>query len=232
MHSISWEWCTRIRAWGGLGLKDLKYQGVALAIKWIAKAGEGEEPWKVLIRNNLRLSHCSRPRGWKYFCFTDSLTVDAPLVVQGSNVFRSIWKAWKFVKNFLINNVPVEKSGLLCRKKSIWWNLSHGGKKLALLQGCSAKKWSELGISMFGDIIMEDSIVEWEWLEDKYNLPKSQWRTYSVLRGALLNLGPIKGCCDVSCCSFQLLWPDNTPLHLGNSKYLYQLLTNKNDIFV
>ena len=73
-----------------------------------------------------------------------------------------------------------------------------GIKKLALLQGWSAKKWFELGISIFQDIILEDGFVEWEWLEKKYVLPKSQWRTYSVLRGALFNIGPIKGCCNVS----------------------------------
>jgi hypothetical protein len=52
-----------------------------------------------------------------------------------------------------------------------------------------------------------------------------------VLRGALFNIGPIKGCCNVSCCDFQLLWPNHTPLHLVKSRYLYQLLTNNNDIF-
>ena len=205
IHPVSWDWCTKSRAWGGLGLKDLKFQGVALVVKWIAKAGDGEEPWKVLIRNNLRRSHCSRPRGWKNFCFSDCLSVDAPLVVQGSNVFKSIWKAWKFVKHFLSNKDPIEKSSLLCGKKCIWWNLSHGDKKLALLQGCSAKKWYELGISIFQDIILEDGFVERKWLEKKYVLPKSQWRIYYMLRGALFNIGPIKGCCNVSCCDFQLL---------------------------
>ena len=179
----------------------------------------------------MRRSHCSRPRGWKNFCFTDCLSVDAPLVVQGSNVFKSIWKASKFVKHFLSNKDPIEKFCLLCGKKSIWWNLSHGDKKLSLLRECSAKKWFELGISVFQDIILEDGFVEWEWLEKKYVLPKSQWRTYSVLRGALFNIGPIKGCCNVSCCDFQLLWPDHTLLHLVKSRYLYQLLTNNNDIF-
>ena len=39
---------------GGLGLKDLRLQGIALADKWLAKASVGEEPWKILIRHNLR----------------------------------------------------------------------------------------------------------------------------------------------------------------------------------
>ena len=29
---------------GRFGSKDLKFQGVALAVKWIAKEGDGEEP--------------------------------------------------------------------------------------------------------------------------------------------------------------------------------------------
>ena len=42
---------------GGLGLKDLRLQDIALAVKWLAKALVGEEPWKILIRHNLRKRH-------------------------------------------------------------------------------------------------------------------------------------------------------------------------------
>ena len=42
---------------GGLGLKDLRLQGIALAVKWLAKASVGKEPWKILIRHNLRKRH-------------------------------------------------------------------------------------------------------------------------------------------------------------------------------
>jgi hypothetical protein len=62
-HVVEWEWCTKDRTWGGLGLKDLRIQGISLAVKWLAKATEGEEPWKVLIRHNLSRGH---PCGEKF----------------------------------------------------------------------------------------------------------------------------------------------------------------------
>lgn len=40
---------------GGLGLKDMKMQGIPLAAKWIFHALEGNELWKILIRNNVRM---------------------------------------------------------------------------------------------------------------------------------------------------------------------------------
>ena len=41
----------------GIGLKDQRLQGISLVVKWIAKASVGEEPWKILIRHNLRKRH-------------------------------------------------------------------------------------------------------------------------------------------------------------------------------
>jgi hypothetical protein len=43
-HSVKWGWCHLEKNLGGLGLKDLKLQGMALASKWIFQALEGDEP--------------------------------------------------------------------------------------------------------------------------------------------------------------------------------------------
>lgn len=53
MHSIKWEWCHKDKSLGGLGLKDLRIQGIALVAKWIFQALDRNEPWKVLVRNNI-----------------------------------------------------------------------------------------------------------------------------------------------------------------------------------
>ena len=52
-HSIKWSWCHVDKLLGGLRLKDLKLSGLALASKWIFHTLEGEDPWKVLIHNNI-----------------------------------------------------------------------------------------------------------------------------------------------------------------------------------
>ena len=51
-HCVKKEWCLP-KEKGGLGVKDLKTQGMALASKWIIQALSGDEPWKVLVRNNI-----------------------------------------------------------------------------------------------------------------------------------------------------------------------------------
>lgn len=38
---------------GGLWLRDIKAHAVSLASKWIYKALWGDEPWRVLVRNNI-----------------------------------------------------------------------------------------------------------------------------------------------------------------------------------
>ncbi|GLJ50294.1 hypothetical protein SUGI_1071460 [Cryptomeria japonica] len=62
-HNVSREWCCTPRELGGLGLKDSKSQGIALATKWIHKAIYGNEPWKFLIRNNICLSKPRKGKG-------------------------------------------------------------------------------------------------------------------------------------------------------------------------
>lgn len=47
---MKWEWCIIEKLKGGLGLKDLRLQGISLVMKLVIGALEGGEPWKVLIR--------------------------------------------------------------------------------------------------------------------------------------------------------------------------------------
>lgn len=75
---------------GGLGLKDLKLQGIALAAKWIFQALEGEEPWKVLVRNNIKIFVPRKAKSWKFLPFVDLVAGRFPVSPFGSFVFKSI----------------------------------------------------------------------------------------------------------------------------------------------
>jgi hypothetical protein len=44
----------RKNSWG-LGLKGLRLHGIALVTKWVAREMEGNEPWKVLLINNIQI---------------------------------------------------------------------------------------------------------------------------------------------------------------------------------
>lgn len=88
-------------------------------------------------------------------------------MVQGLVIFRSIWKAWNHVRQFIMNkNFHVDNT--LRGERSIWWNLKLSNKPLALTQGCSAKHWVTCGIKQFIDIFENDKLILWEELKSKF----------------------------------------------------------------
>ena len=145
IHSVKWAWCHTDKALGGLGLKDLRIQGIALSAKWIFQSMEGDCPWKVLVRNNIERGVPKKAKSWTNLPFCDLIIGNFPVMVQGSTVFRSIWKAWDHVRKF-ITNMDFHCNDQLHGERSIWWNLHLNGKPLALTQGCSTRPWAKKGI--------------------------------------------------------------------------------------
>lgn len=64
-NSIKWDSSCREKIQNGLGLKDLKKHGIALVVQWIIKAPEGEEPWKIVVKNNFQLVVPKEAKTWK-----------------------------------------------------------------------------------------------------------------------------------------------------------------------
>ena len=141
---------------GGLGLKDLRLQGISLASKWIFQTLEGDEPWKILIRNNIQCGVPKKAKSWKGLPFCD--LVAGRVSVQGTWVFKSIWKAWEIVQGF-IDNTTFDHQYSIHGERSIWWNLNNAGKPLALTQGCSARSWNSKGIKCFMDIMDHNTLI-------------------------------------------------------------------------
>lgn len=173
-----------------MGLKDLKLQGIALAAKWIYKSIEGNEPWKVLVRNNIQCSTPKSTKKWKNLPMCDLIAGNFEVSLSRSEVFKSIWKAWNHVRQYISNNDIIDKKGSLNVKRSIWWNTLHNRKQLAYLQGCSALKWHNQGLVTFEHILENDTLSSWESLSSRFNLPLSQARTYSILDYALALILP------------------------------------------
>ena len=92
---------------------------------------EGDSPWKVLVRNNIARGVPKKAKSWTNLPFCDLLLGNFPVMVQGSMVFRSIWKAWDHVRKF-ITHKEFHSSNQLHGERSIWWNLHLNGKPLAL----------------------------------------------------------------------------------------------------
>ena len=120
-HNVKWEWCCTPRKQGGLGTKDLKKQGRALISKWLIKAIEGNEPWKVLIRNNVVRSVIKQEKNWGNIPFLDILLGDFEIKVFGSRVFFALWKAWKDIKPLLCFRSAIGRNPFFAiTDRSLW----------------------------------------------------------------------------------------------------------------
>jgi hypothetical protein len=93
MHSVRWNWCHIDKKLGGLGLKDLKIQGITLAAKWKFHSLDGYEPWKVPVRNNIQHGFPRKSKSWKNLPFGDIIEGNFPISIHGLAIFKSIWKA-------------------------------------------------------------------------------------------------------------------------------------------
>lgn len=74
--------------------------------------------------------------------------------------------------------------GTIQANRSIWWNLKHKGKPLDLIQGCSAKGWAHKGVQCFNDILKDAKLKDWNDLNSEFNIPLTNWRTYTILKEA------------------------------------------------
>ena len=220
-HSVKWEWCHTDKTLGGLGLKDLKLQGIALAAKWIFHSLEGDSPWKVLVKHNIERGFPKKARSWKNLPFCDLIVGNFPVVVQGSAIFKSIWRAWEHVRLF-ITNKEFFNDNYLHGERSIWWNLNINDKPLALYQGCSAKFWAKTGITQFADIFEHDTLIPWVDLKCRFNLPDSHKRTYNLILHAAKDIPAI---CHVdSHRHLKCKWPDGIVLDKLKAKNIYRVI--------
>lgn len=179
-HVVNWKWCSLDKKLGGLRLKDLRLQGISLVAKWIFHALDSQVPWKILIRNNIQRVVPKHAKSWKALPFADIVASKFPVSVQGSLVFKSIWKAWELVRGSLMNTKFFSKD-LIHGERSIWWTLLESSNPLALTRGFLARLWAQKGITCFMDILKEDGFISWEGISCKFNLPHSQKRTYRLL---------------------------------------------------
>lgn len=85
----------------------------------------------------------------------------------------SIWKFWEFIWHLIANNGILDQYNTIYGEKSIWWNLMHKDKSLALIQGCSARNWAYGGIINFNDIINNGALIPWCDLMHNFQIPSS-----------------------------------------------------------
>ena len=93
-------------------MKDLRVQGIALVVKWLAKATKGEEPWKILIKHNFSRGYLCGAKFWSDWNILDFLALDCKAGIVGSTIFKTIWKSWGHVRQLLGNIQRVERGNI------------------------------------------------------------------------------------------------------------------------
>lgn len=225
-HVVKWDWCVMNKSRGGMGLKDLKIQDIALASKWICRALEGDEPWKVLIRNNIQMFVPKYAKRWKNLPLGNLLLGKFVVSPYGSEVFKSLWKAWAAISQHLTKTDFCITKGQIAANRSIWWNTLHKDKLLATLQGCSALKWFNYSIRNFEDIFSNRTLISWDDLSYTFNVPPSQYKIYSVLKDALSPFC-LQSPLALSVSSpLSFCWANNSPLPLLKAKTVYNTLVD------
>ena len=148
-------------------------------------------------------------------------------MVQGYVVFKSIWKAWEHVTDY-INNKDCYNNNQLHGERSIWWNLHLNGKPLALSQGCSARSWAKKGLNQFVNLFEFDCLSSWDNLKTKYDIPDSQKKTYNMILQASRNLPTL--CHIDSHRHLKCNWPGGVVMASLKAKNIYTIINHINDI--
>lgn len=92
-HRVAWDVCCLPRAVEGMGMFNSHFQGFALHAKWILRALQGEEAWKILICHCLSTGLPLGKKVCKGLNLQTILTTLVPIKISGSFVVKSIWTA-------------------------------------------------------------------------------------------------------------------------------------------
>lgn len=74
---------------------------------------EDNEPWKVLIRNNIKWSIPKKAKKWKDLPILDSLMGQFEVAPAGSDIFKSLGKAWEHVRHSVNVKLMALNRGIL-----------------------------------------------------------------------------------------------------------------------
>ena len=104
-----------------------------------------------------------------------------PVVIQGSFVIKSIWKAWEAIKPWLRWAGGEFRNGLSLNQQNIWWSplFAFQGNPLAKTQGACALHFFKHGIKIAKDLFsrVNMSFRTWEDMQVQYRLVQSNRQT-------------------------------------------------------
>ena len=140
----------------------------------MVKSLRGNEPWKILIRNNILRFIIMKGKLWKDIPLMDIVFGDFNMKIFGSKIFQVFWKAWIQVRQYIMmRGVVGGPPHYLVKDRYIWWGLSYNVEHFSLTQSCSAKAWNLERISLIQDTMDDGQLREWEDIKCRFNIPDS-----------------------------------------------------------
>lgn len=176
--------------------------------------------------HNISKATPKKSSSWKGLPLCDILARIFESKPSRSIVFNSIWNAWEVMRGHISNNGITGMDGEIYGERLIWWNLKHNDKPLSLLQGFSAKIWASRGINNFFGIIHIGQLLRWCDIIEKFHIPPSHHKTYSMLRDACSPFDLSKPCQSDSFRFLSFQWPDGSSLPNVKAKSVYDVLVN------
>lgn len=171
--------------------------------------------------NNVERSVIKKGKQWANIPFWDIILGDFKMKMFGSKVFTSLWFAWSQVREFIsCRNATGGPPNYIVTDRSIWWGLYLNNKPLALTHSCSAKKWNEKAISLISDLMVINRIGSWDEISSKFDIPKSQRKTYTLLSKVICKekVGKIM---DSNTFIRNIKWNDGTSIGNTSIKQIY-----------
>lgn len=160
-------------------------QGIALCAKWVIRALEGDEAWKILVRHCISTGTPLGKRVWKGMNFHTILIAPVQFKISGSFVVKSIWKAWEALKPWLTWKGCDKKAGASCSSLNLWWSpiIMDNGLLPAQIQWIRALRFHRKGIDSFLDLYdpQTRSWFSWDKFRELYNLKADDKYTFEYL---------------------------------------------------
>lgn len=122
-HRATWDVYCLLQSVGGMGIFYCWNHEFALCAKWIIRALEGIEAWKILIRHCISTGLPFGRKSWKDLNLQTLLTAQVPIKITGSFVVKIIWKSWEAFKPWFHWNGKQNSSRASFSTLNVWWSL-------------------------------------------------------------------------------------------------------------
>lgn len=138
-----------------------------LASKWVVRSLlSPDEIWAKLLHRNIDKAKLIGLDGWRNLPHLTLFFSAWPVAPKGSQLVKSLWKAWNEIKGLMVCRANKEARTILAQD-SVWWPI-HGRAQTNVQDMDRARRLYNLGVRMWGDLWRQEE-HGWIPMEDLQN---------------------------------------------------------------